>query len=79
MNTPKEQASLPCNRVFNIPELLAQIVFHLNNDDDSDKDGNGGEKAKSLRTLLNVCRLWHRYEQNTFHLSISNWQSCVIL
>ncbi|KAK5808598.1 hypothetical protein F5H01DRAFT_352432 [Linnemannia elongata] len=61
MNTPKEQASLPCNRVFNIPELLAQIVFHLNNDDDSDKDGNGGEKAKSLRTLLNVCRLWHSH------------------
>ncbi|KAF9142459.1 hypothetical protein BG015_000856 [Linnemannia schmuckeri] len=53
------QETLPCNRVFNIPELLALLVFHLNNDTN---DNNGsGEESKSLRVLVNVCRLWHSF------------------
>ncbi|KAF9545160.1 hypothetical protein EC957_011230 [Mortierella hygrophila] len=62
MDTPNGQEALSCNRVFNIPELLALIVFHLNNDNDSDGNNNsdGSEKARSLRVLVNVCHLWHR-------------------
>ncbi|KAG9064573.1 hypothetical protein KI688_002831 [Linnemannia hyalina] len=63
MDTPNGQEALSCNRVFNIPELLALIVFHLNNDDsnsNSNNNSDGDEKAGSLRVLVNVCHLWHR-------------------
>ncbi|KAF9120717.1 hypothetical protein BGW39_011137 [Mortierella sp. 14UC] len=43
------QASIACNRVLRIPELLETILEYL--DDDN---------AKSSRVLVNVCRLWHR-------------------
>lgn len=72
MNKHTKQATLPCNRVFNIPELLALIVSRLKNshdnsnnedEDENNNDDDDNNSSRSLRVLVNVCRLWHRYER----------------
>lgn len=53
MSATIKGALLPCNKVFTITELLERVLLFLDRD-----------SPRSPRVLVNVCRLWKRYNNN---------------